>query len=88
MKLLNENAMKEEKDVIVLLGNIKDPKTKDRHEKILALGIGKSNFDLGFTGQLLVRCPKTKVKKLFKLCPIIEGGGYWQATHRWDGATV
>ena len=92
MRILNDNSMKEwnglDKDVIVLLGNIKDKETGERHDKVLEFGIGKANFDLGFTGQLLVKCPKSKVKRFLESFPIIEGVKYWQTTHYWDGAAT
>ncbi len=91
MKLLVENAMKEgreEKDVIVLLGNIRDPETDKRFDQCVAFGIGRKNFDMGFSGQLLMKCPKTKVKKLLATFPIREEKLYWQTTHTWEGATV
>lgn len=92
MRILNENYMKaangQEKDAIVLVGNIKDPETEERHNKLREFGIGKSNFDLGYGGQLLVKCPKTKLNKLVETFPIVEGVKYWQTTHYWEGATV
>ena len=92
MRILNENAMKniagQPKDVIVLLGNIKDVTTKERHDKVINFGIGKTNFNIGFDGQLIVKCPKTKVRQLLEKFPILEGSKHWQATHFWDGATT
>ena len=94
MRHLNENAMKthgvEQRDVIVLLGNLnKDMDATDaRAEQVRAFGIGKVNFDLGFGGQLLVKCPKSKVKRFLEAFPILEGVKYWQTTHYWEGATT
>lgn len=91
MRTLIENAMKkndEPKDVVILIGNIRDPETRIRHDKILAFGIAKRNFDMGYGGQLLVKCPKRKVKQLLEVFPIVEGCRYWQTTHYWEGATI
>jgi hypothetical protein len=92
MKLLCENAMNEisgeEKDVIILLGNIKDNKTENRFKAICEFGIGIKNFDIGFSGQLFVKCPKSKQKQLFEAFPIVDGSGYWQSTHKWEGAII
>jgi len=90
MKTLIDNAMKEdgEKDVVILLGNVKNPQTEERYKKICEFGIGKGNFDVGFSGQLLVKCPKSKFKKLTETFPIVEGNPYWQVTHIWEDATV
>lgn len=91
MRYLVENAMKAEgepKDAIILLGNVKDPATDERYQKIIAFGIGKRNFDMGDSGQLLVRCPKTKLEKLLATFPIKEGSRYWQTTHTWEGAQI
>lgn len=91
MRTLIDNALKAEsepKDVIVLLGNIKDPETDERYEKMRAFGIGKKNFDMGFSGQLLMKCPPSKVKKLMEEFHIVEGSAYWQTSHKWEGATI
>jgi hypothetical protein len=91
MKILCDNAMKasgEEKVVIILLGNIKDDETDIRYNTMREFGIGKKNFELGFTGQLLMKCPKSKQKRLFESFPIVEGSGYWQTSHKWEGATI
>lgn len=76
MRTLIDNAMKREgepKDAVILLGNVKNPETRERHDKVRAFGIGKSNFDMGYTGQLLVKCPKSKLDRLLATFPIIEG---------------
>lgn len=91
MRTLIDNALKkkgEKKDVIILLGNVKDPETDQRYEKMREFGIGRSNFDMGLTGQLLMKCPESKVKKLLATFPIVEGSPYWQVTHLWEGAKI
>lgn len=91
MRTLIDNALKAEgepKDVIVLIGNIKNPETDKRYDKMRAFGIGEKNFDMGFSGQLLMKCPKSKVKKLMEEFPILEGAAYWQTTHVWEGVTI
>lgn len=80
-----ENAMKPdcEKEMIIDLGYLKNKETQDRHQKLLAFGIGHRNFCCDITARLTLKCPKTKVKALLETFPVKEGCRYWQTTHHW-----
>jgi hypothetical protein len=84
MKILCENAMKEDKDVVVLIGNCRKEETGVWHDKLLEFGIGKSNFGFGFGGEVFFKCPKTKVVRVLENFPIVEGCKYWQTTHHFS----
>ena len=93
MKSLCDNAMKrdgEPKNTIIFLGNFKKDKqaVNERFDKLIDFGIGKSNFEVGYSDVLYVKCPKSKVKKLLETFPIVEKSIYWQTTHYWEGATI
>jgi hypothetical protein len=91
MQLLVENAIKKANgdgpDIIIDLGD-KWPEAGERGDAMMAFGIGKKNFDIGFGGNLLVKCPKSKFKKLCGAFPIKEGTKYWMTTHYWADDTA
>ena len=89
MGFLDQNAMKrysgEQEDIIVDLGYIMDAETTiERAEKLREYGIGKKNFSIELYGRMVMKCPPTRLAGIMKAFPIVEGGGYWMTTHRWD----
>jgi hypothetical protein len=74
----------EPKDAVILLGSVNDPAVEERYRMVIQFGIGKRNFDMGYDGQLLMKCPNTKLKRLLATFPIVEGSKYWQTTHFWE----
>ena len=85
MWFMNENATKQEKDIIIDLGYADKEKTSERYTKLIKFGIGVRNFQVEGFNRLLLRPPKGKIVAILKEFPIIEGGTYWQTTHRWEG---
>jgi hypothetical protein len=83
MRFLLDNAMKDEKDIVIDLGYAKD--AEERFNKLRAFGIGKKNFRIELNDRLVLKCPKGKFESLMKSLPIVAGGSYWQTTHRWEG---
>lgn len=64
-----------------------DKKSAERFEMLVAAGIGRRNFSIEGFNRLLVKIPKTKVSTILLEFPIVEGGEYWQTTHRWEEPT-
>jgi len=83
-----ENAIKEkttgEKDVLIDLGYANSEKTLENYNKLIEFNIGVKNFCFDGCNRLLLRPPKSKIAAILKQFPIIEGGHYWQTTHRWE----
>jgi hypothetical protein len=86
MGFMLNNAMKQEKDIIIDLGYANEDKTLERYKKLITFGIGVKNFQFEGFNRLLLRPPKSKIAAILKEFPIVEGGTYWQTTHRWEEA--
>lgn len=82
MGLIMENAMREEKEMLIDLGYLNEESIK-RVEALQNFGIGKKNFCCDIMNRMVVRLPKTKQKAVLETFPIVEGGNYWQTTHHW-----
>lgn len=81
-----ENAMREEKQVLIDLGYATENKTWKAHDALRDLGIGAKRFQIfGFgMGRLVLSPPKTKIQAIMERFPIKEGTKYWQTTHYFD----
>lgn len=69
---------------IIDLGYIKHPTTRQRCDRLLALGIGKRNVQIDYVGRVLVRIPPSKVKRILAACRgIRKKVTYSWCTHAW-----
>lgn len=74
-----------QKDIVIVdIGYINEEATRNRADKILALGVSSRNLILGpSTGspRLHIHIPKTKVAKVMKALPIQTKKTWFGATH-------
>jgi hypothetical protein len=81
MGFILDNAMKDNKDILIDLGYAKD--AEERYNKLRKYGIGENNFKIECFNRLIMKCPKTKLKGLMDEFPIKNECHYWQTTHSW-----
>lgn len=55
-----------------------------RYKVLREFGISRRRFSREGFDRLLMEIPPTKLGRLLKQFPIVEGGSYWRTTHRWN----
>lgn len=71
------------KPVVVDLGYLEDPNSRDHADALMAHGIAKSRFSIEGYNRLMVEIPKSKVAGVMEAFPIKEGSTYFGTTHHW-----
>jgi len=71
--------------LLVDIGYIGEAETKERHDAILAYGIGRGNFSVEGFNRLFVEIPPRKAEKFLDAFPVVPGETYFRATHHWNG---
>ena len=81
-----ENAMREEKQMLIDLGYATEKKTWKAHDALRDFGIGAKRFQVFWfgNGRLMLSPPKSKIQAIMEKFPIKEGTKYWQSTHFFD----
>jgi len=69
---------------IVALGYVQYRKVRDRADEVMK-HIGRKNFMIHHAGMMVVRIPKTKLKKVLDTFPNIkETEKYWKCNYSWQ----
>ena len=78
-----ENAMERGKHILLDLGYVNNPKTREHADQLFEL-VSKRNLEVVAYGRALVRIPPSKLEAvLARFHDIQEGGGYSWTTHKW-----
>ena len=71
--------------VLVDLGYLNDKASRDAADRLLAAGLSVRNLSIEGHNRLLAKLPPKKATALIERCELLEGGRYWQTTHRRKG---
>ncbi len=78
-----ENAAERGKHILLDLGYVDNPKTREHGDELFEV-VSKRNLEIVMYGRALVRIPGSKLTTVLNRFPdIIEGEGYSWTTHKW-----
>jgi hypothetical protein len=79
-----DNAMEHGKHILVDLGYVNNPKTRE-HADDLAKIISKKNIEIVYCGRVLLRIPPAKLTQVLNNFPAINAKPHYSwCTHTWD----